>query len=499
MDGAVKELGQTEQAQEMIFALSLEQEQHLQEIGYTNQEIAAFQTSAKNDSDVEFLTNLAEGDYENAFKVNPGALSDLCKLQLSNYEAILATRPGTEVYANGQYGYQVNLANPSTLEANLADYSISVEIEQKEGAADVLSNVLINKNAQYKSEINDLDQKAVINTMVSTYDSMVPFPVKDGYEMLVSLDGKLNDSDLLVTSKIAQSGLEIASSDDMQLPFSETLGTIGNGLGIANEVFDGGVLYNKDKLELENKILLNNQTLSMAQSGQMTEMYVTVTEADGDVWFSDKTQIAKNNVLPEVQYNLNRWQEQGIDAYLGDMGIENTAEIKEDLLESLNPKKIALGMNTDDFEVTEEQIADVEKAVDATINGGDFSDLPSDVFQEVQGKINIELENEAKEAGMPMGLNDWVLKRNGVAKEAENTYGLETAEKINWDEFELPKLNLTEPKLVILDLYQDEKIDLGDLMDEGKLVITPEEVDLQIGGSSVTAPKTNVSRNAMTR
>ena len=155
-------------------------------------------------------------------------------------------------------------------------------------------------------------------------------------------------------------------------------------------------------------------------------------------------------------------------------------------------------MNPDDFEVTDEQIDDVEKAVDAMINGGDFSDIPSDVFQEVQGKINIELENEAKEAGMPMGLNDWVLKRNGVAKEAENTYGLET-EKFNWEEVELPKLNLTEPKLVILDLYQDEKIDFGDLMDEGKLVITPEEVDLQLGGSNVTAPKTNVSRNAMTR
>ena len=71
---------------------------HLKEIGYEDSEIEAFKRCALTDTDVTFLNKLAEGDYESAYRVDPGQLSDLTKMQLSTYQTIYATREKKSEY-----------------------------------------------------------------------------------------------------------------------------------------------------------------------------------------------------------------------------------------------------------------------------------------------------------------------------------------------------------------------------------------------------------------
>ena len=92
-----------------------------------------------------------------------------------------------------------------------------------------------------------------------------------------------------------------------------------------------------------------------------------------------------------IRENLLRWGEEGIAAYLTDVGVEDVEAAKEQLAFKEDEISEFIAIYFEGYKTKEEVKEEVRKAFDIMINGGDIAQIPDFVYTRVKKEINTKI------------------------------------------------------------------------------------------------------------
>ena len=227
----------------------------------------------------------------------------------------------------GQYQYKLNVVDGKTGEVLPEQYGMEVVME-KLSAIDALRTGYVAENVKNTKELENIKKNTVINASVALVDGLYPFPLKDTFELFNAVeDVTLNTSDITGRLNMASHVGELDSEN-------ETLSAVGDVSSVAGSVFETICSGISDYKETQAEIAYNNEYLTYCFNGQLSQMkfYMGLETGSGE---TQVINVGRNCMAPEVQYNMMRWQKEGISVYLQDIGLsEEKFETKRQWIEN---------------------------------------------------------------------------------------------------------------------------------------------------------------------